>query len=146
VDVSILAHGVGFSPLSLLAARLCLGTFFAIAGAHKLFYPDHVARFRDSFAKWGLKSPLWAYAIPGGELAGGAALVAGFLAVPAALGLILICSGACVLDGLGRITAKTRIDAVSQFLYLPEVLYVALLAFIVAQGAGAFSLDALVFH
>jgi len=139
-----LLHGVDFSALGLLADRLAVGSFFALAGAHKIFWQDRRARFLSGFEKWGLKSPAWGYVIPGGEFAGGLGLIFGALTVPAAIGLLVICAGACGLDAFGRVTAKKWHERVSDYLYLPEVLYLVLLGFIIAQGAGAFSLDALI--
>jgi len=138
-----LLNGVDFSAFGLLADRLAVGTFFTLAGAHKIFFRDKRAVFLSGFEKWGLRSPAWAYLIPGGEFFGGLGLIVGALAVPAALGLLIICSGACILDAFGRVQSKRWHERMSDYLYLPEVLYLVMLAFILAQGAGVYSLDAL---
>ena len=64
----------------------------------------------------------------------------------AALGLAAICLVATCTDGVRRIKASGAIDKADQIdgiLYLPEVLYMALLALFITNGAGPISLDAI---
>ena len=71
----------------------------------------------------------------------------GFLTPLAALGLIAICVVATCTDGLKRIRSwqpLDKADAVDDLLYLPEFIYVILLSFFVAAGAGPLSLDAII--
>lgn len=141
-----LVHGLGAFDVAALADRLALGTFFAISGYHKLFNTTRRASLATTFKADGCYSPFTMFAVPLGELLGGVALVVGLLTPVAALGLILICSGACLLDGIKRVREWGPLDAadrVDDFLYLPELLYVIMLSFLVLAGPGKWSVDAL---
>jgi uncharacterized membrane protein YphA (DoxX/SURF4 family) len=84
--------------------------------------------------------------VPGVEFLGGLGVAFGFLTPLAALGLATICLVAAYADGITRIEAWgaiDRADVIDDVLYLPEVLYILLLALFVANGAGPFSLDAI---
>jgi uncharacterized membrane protein YphA (DoxX/SURF4 family) len=84
--------------------------------------------------------------IPGVEFFGGLGVAFGFLTPLAALGLATICFVAACTDGVRRVKASVGIDKadeIDDFLYLPEVLYILLLALFIADGAGPFSLDAI---
>lgn len=128
--------------------RLALGVFFVISGSHKTFHPVRRAELAATFKAAGVYSPPMMYAVPLGELFGGLALLMGFLEPLALLGLILICTGACVLDGIKRISAwkpLDRADSVADVLYLPEVLYVIMMSALLCIGAGKYSIDHLIF-
>lgn len=143
-----LVSGFAAYDALLLADRLALGTFFAISGYHKLFNATRRKSLAETFKADGCYSPFTMAAIPLGEALGGLALLAGFLTPLAACGLIAICGGACLLDGTKRIKAWAPLDAadeVDDFLYLPEVLYVVMLGFLILAGPGQWSIDALVF-
>lgn len=142
-----LTHGPRVSDLFLALDRAALGSFFMSSGFHKFFSSARRAALKQTFIDDGLYSPAMMYVIPGGELLGGLALASGFLTIPAAIGLIVICLGACLTDGLKRIPAWKPIDGADWFadvLYLPEVLYIVMLSAVLFLGAGAFSLDAMV--
>lgn len=143
--IDLLTHGFHAGDLGLLADRLALGSFFTISGWHKAFHPVRRASLKATFIADGCYTPALMFVIPGAELLGGLALVAGFLTVPAALGLILICLGACALDGLKRVKGYAPLDPAdycADVLYLPEVLYIAMLALLVATGPGRYAVDA----
>ena len=62
--------------------------------------------------------------------------------------LLVICVVACVCEASQRVQAFSpinRFDALDDFLYLPEVLYVIMLAVNILAGAGGYSVDALLF-
>jgi uncharacterized membrane protein YphA (DoxX/SURF4 family) len=129
-------------------ARIATGLFFALSGFRKLFNPDRhqtlVATLKDSGVPW-LAAMQWF--VPGVEFSAGLAVAAGFLTPLAALGLIAICIVAVCTDGFKRIRSWMpidRADAFDDLLYLPEFLYVILLSFFVAAGAGPLSLDAII--
>lgn len=128
-----------------LANRVMLGTFFAISGYHKLFNAGRRATLATTFKADGCYSPAMMWAVPLGEFFGGLAILMGFLTPLAALGLVLICGGAVFFDGVKRVRAWRpidRADAVDDALYLPEVLYVAMLLFLILGGPGRYSADA----
>jgi uncharacterized membrane protein YphA (DoxX/SURF4 family) len=131
-----------------LILRAALGVFFVISGAHKLLHPVRRAELAQTFKAAKVYSPFMMAAIPLGEFFGGWALLLGFLTPVALLGLILICTGACVLDGLKRIATwkpLDRADYVADVLYLPEILYVIMMLALLFLGAGKYSLDSLLY-
>lgn len=143
---SILLHGFQASDSALLAARAAVGGFFVVSGWHKAFHPQRRQTLKETFIADGCYHPALMVVIPAGELLGGLGVAFGALTVPAAFGLILICAGACFLDGFKRIPGFKPLDPAdfaADVLYLPEVLYVALLGFLIAMGPGSYSLDAL---
>lgn len=137
----------GFSAYDglLLANRLALGAFFTISGFHKLFNRVRRASLADTMKADGCYTPFTMLAVPGGEMMGGLAVLIGFLTPVAAAGLIVICAGACLLDGLKRVKAwgpLDRFDWVDDVLYLPEFLYVIMLGTLILGGPGKWSVDA----
>lgn len=131
-----------------LILRAALGVFFVISGYHKLFNPARRASLAETFRADHVYSPATMYAIPLGELAGGLGLIVGLATPLACVGLILICAGACIVDGLKRIPAfkpLDRADYVADVLYLPEVLYVFMMCALLCLGGGKYSLDHLAY-
>ena len=127
-----------------VALRLSLGLFFVFSGYHKLFNPGRRATLAATFAADGVKGRWPMFAIPMGELCGGLGLVTGTLTHMAALGLILICAGACWLDGRKRVNDYHPLDwadRLDDWLYLPELLYVIMLFVLLAVGPGSVSVD-----
>ncbi len=129
-------------------ARIVTGLFFALSGLHKLLNRARHQTLVDTLKAFNVPwVSVMQWFVPGVEFSGGLAVALGFLTPLAALGLIAICIGAIFTDGLARIKSWQPIDkadAVDDFLYLPEVVYVILLSFFVAVGAGPLSLDAII--
>ena len=81
------------------------------------------------------------------EFTAGSAVVIGFLAPLAALGLLFITLVAIATSGRQRIKDYKPIDEadrIDDWLYLPEVLYAFMLIVVISGGAGPYSLDALI--
>lgn len=137
------------SDIALTTARVAAGTFFALSGYHKLFNADRHATMLETLIEDGIPFPkVNAWFVAGVEFFGGMALIAGLLTPVAALGLLVICLVACGVDGLKRIESYHPIDNadwVDDLLYLPEAIYILILATVVATGAGPLSLDRLIF-
>lgn len=148
MGIDLIAYGVG-GDVMITVVRVALGTFFAISGYHKLTNHTRHAALVQTLKDDHAPAPRYTqWIIPCAELSGGIALVAGFLTLPAALGLIVICLGACVLDGVKRIRAwqpLDRADAVDDVLYLPEVLYTLMLTMLIETGPGPISADYVLF-
>jgi uncharacterized membrane protein YphA (DoxX/SURF4 family) len=84
--------------------------------------------------------------VPTVEFAAGFAVVIGFLAPLAALGLLFISFVAIATTGPQRIKFSKPIDKadrIDDWLYLPEILYIFMLITVVPAGAGPY-LDALI--
>lgn len=136
--------GLAAYDVASLVDRLALGGFFTISGFHKAFNATRRASLAQTFKTDGVASPVMMLAIPAGELLGGLAILLGFLTPIACMGLILICSGACFLDGLRRIkewAPLNKADALDDLLYLPETLYVLMLVTLILLGPGKWSAD-----
>jgi uncharacterized membrane protein YphA (DoxX/SURF4 family) len=124
---------------ALTVNRLALGTFCAISGYHNLFNRSRHVALVSTLQADHVPTRLMQWAIPAGELSGGCALVAGILAPLAALGLLLICLGATLTDGIKRIPAwhpLDRADYYDDVLYLPEVHYCIGLLIVILAGPG----------
>lgn len=134
--------------IAVVAARVAVGTFFAISGYHKAFHKGRRETLRKTLVEDKVPFPnLSMFCIPAVELAGGVALAVGFMTPLAALALLGICGGALLFDGLKRIPTMKPLNAadyVDDVLYLPETLLTFLL---IAVLAGAFpaaaSIDAI---
>jgi uncharacterized membrane protein YphA (DoxX/SURF4 family) len=129
-------------------ARVATGSFFALSGFHKLFNRARHCTLVNTLTDCGVPCvSAMQWFVPSVELSAGLGLAVGFLTPFAALGLIAICVVATCTDGLKRIRSwqpLDKADAVDDLLYLPEFIYIILLSFFVAAGAGPLSLDAII--
>lgn len=143
----LLMNGAGQAAIGYAVMRFAVGSFFAISGFHKLFNAPRHATLCATLKSCGVPCiGFFQWFVPGVEFLAGMAVATGFLTPLAALGLICICLIAILTDGLKRIPAWKpidRADYADDVLYLPEVLYLVMLAVVVATGAGPFSLDAI---
>lgn len=143
-----LTNGAGLAAIALLVNRIVLGAFFAISGFHKLFNRQRHAAFVRELADDRvprLRFNQWF--VPTVEFSGGLALLAGMLAPLAALGLLVICLVATCTSGKRRVISYLpidRADYLDDVLYLPEVLYLVMLAAVVLAGPGPLRLDSVV--
>lgn len=129
----------------LLFTRLIVGLFFSISGYHKFFNADRhatlVRTLRADHIPFIRFNEWW---VPFVELAGGAAIILGYMTPIAALGLLVVCIIATCSDGIHRIADWRPIDKmdwVDDFLYLPETLLAVILIVMLVAGAGAYSID-----
>ena len=139
-------EGTGAPVVAYTAARVAVGFFFAASGYHKLFRPERHARLvqtlRDDHIPFIRFNQWW---VPAWEFLGGIALMLGFVTVIMALALAVICVVATCTDGLKRVMQWDPCDAcdwVDDVLYLPEVVYILLLALFITAGPGPWSVDA----
>jgi uncharacterized membrane protein YphA (DoxX/SURF4 family) len=143
----VVLNGVGGAAFCYLVARVATGMFFVFSGYHKLTNAERRAALVMTLQACRIPFvPLMQWFVPGVEFVGGLGVVFGFLTPLAALGLAAICLVATCTDGMRRVRASGVIDQadkIDDVLYLPEVLYIVLLALFVANGAGPFSLDAM---
>lgn len=143
-------NGVGGVEFSYLVARVVTGVFFVFSGYHKLTNAERRGALVATLQACGIPFvSLMQWFVPGVEFVGGLGVVFGFLTPLAALGLAVICFIAACTDGMRRVRGAgviDKADKIDDVLYLPEVLYIVLLALFVANGAGPFSLDAMLNH
>ena len=146
--IDILFNGVGWSDIAQTLNRIAVGMFFMFSGYHKLFNPQRHRALAEELKGLGIHAlgfnQWW---VPTVEFSAGAAVVVGFLAPLAALGLVFMTLVAIATSGPQRIKLYKPIDKadrIDDWLYLPEVLYVFMLIMVVSAGAGPYSLDALI--
>lgn len=147
--LTIAAHGFGLHDVALALVRIAVGVFFAISGFHKLFnkirhqhlvqtlIADNVPAVR--FNQW------W---VPGWEFVAGSMLAVGLLTAFSASVLAIVCIVACICEARERVAKYQPIDmadTIDDYLYLPEVLYLVMLAVSIFAGTGKYSLDAILF-
>ena len=144
----ILFNGLGWTDVALTLNRVAVGMFFMLSGYHKLFNPERHRVFADELKELGVHAvgfnQWW---VPTVEFAAGCAVVIGFLAPLAALGLLFITVVAIATSGSQRIKISMpidRADRIDNWLYLPEILYVFMLIMVISAGAGPYSLDAVI--
>jgi len=142
----VLLNGVGGAALTYAGARIATGVFFVFSGYHKLTNADRRAALVATLQACDIPFiTVMQWFVPSVEFLGGLGVAFGFLTPLAALGLATICLVAACTDGLPRVRtsgAIDKVDVIDDVLYLPEVLYMLMLALFVANGAGPFSLDA----
>jgi putative oxidoreductase len=146
--IDILFNGIGGTDIALTLNRVAVGMFFMLSGYHKLFNPQRHRALADELRELGIHAvgfnQWW---VPTVEFAAGCAVVIGFLAPLAALGLLVLTLVAIVTSGPQRIKANKPIDEadrIDDWLYLPEILYAFMLITVVSTGAGPYGLDALI--
>jgi uncharacterized membrane protein YphA (DoxX/SURF4 family) len=146
--MDLLLNGVGWIDIALTLNRIAVGAFFMLAGYHKLFNAQRHRTFVDELMALGVPAVgINQWWVPTVEFAAGGAVLIGFLAPLAALGLLVIILVAIATSGRQRIKVYKPIDEadrIDDWLYLPETLYAVMLILIVSAGAGPYSLDAVI--
>lgn len=131
--------------IGILLARWSVGLLFAISGGGKLFVPDRREQMRETIAAAGLPAPaINAVLISSVEFVAGAFLVLGFLTPLCCLLLIGNMLGALGTTVIPGMKSSSVLGWLGEFLYLPEVLYVVILIWLLLSGPGWLSLDQLV--
>ena len=143
------AHGFGMHDVALALVRAAVGVFFAIAGFHKLFNKARHARLVQTLLEDRVPFPrFFQWWVPAWELLAGAMLAVGFLTAFSAAVLAIVCLVACFCEAREKVRSYGPInlaDTIDDYLYLPEVLYLVMLAVSVLAGTGKYSLDAILF-
>lgn len=150
---SIAAHGLSHfdaeiaKDAALAIVRVGTGSFFAIAGFNKLFNRERHAALVETFKRDHVPfvsfNQWW---VPAWELTAGSMLIVGLGSAFAATVLAIICCVAVACEATKTVDSYKPInvgDRLADYLYLPEVLYIFLLAVNIIAGTGAYSLDAL---
>jgi putative oxidoreductase len=126
-----------------LFARLALGVFFAISGGNKVFDKQERELMYKTIADAGIPFPeVNTIFVSYAEFLCGLLLVIGLFTAICCIILIGDMLVAIVTVQLATIPAgMSFLDWFDDFLYLPEVAYVILFAWIIASGPGRFSID-----
>ncbi len=127
-----------------LLARLVVGMMFVLSGYGKLTVPSRREQMRSTMREAGIPAPETAATMVSGvELIFGLLLVLGLLTPLSALmlaGVMVVALATTVLPGVKPAPLGQWLGNV---LYLPELLYLVILAWLFFAGAGRASLDCL---
>jgi putative oxidoreductase len=130
--------------LGQLLARESVGLLFVLSGRGKLFVASRREQMRETIRQAGLPRPeLSAAAISAVELIFGAMLCLGMFTPLSCLMLMGVMVGALSTTQIPRLKPALRVDWLAEFLYLPEVLYIVILVWLLLGGPGWLSLDRL---
>lgn len=131
--------------IPITAVRALTGIFFCISGATKLFVPSQFSTMEQTLAESHIPFPhANALFVSLVEFACGAGLLLGLLTPLCALLLVLDMLVAVATNRIYSIHASDAVAWVDDFLYLPEVLYVMILVWLIFSGPGHYSIDGLI--
>jgi putative oxidoreductase len=135
-----------WEQFSILLARVSLGVFFAISGGNKLFVASRTRQMYETLAGAGIPFPdVMTYFVSSVEFIGGSLLVIGLLSSLCCAALIVQMIVAITTVRLASIpTGLSLLNWIDDFLYLPEVLYIIVLIWLICSGPGSVSVDALI--
>ena len=127
------------------AARVLIGIFFCISGGTKLFVKKKFAVMERTMVESHIPFPRAnAFFVSTVEFACGAALALGLLTPLCAAMLTGDMLVAIATNRIHSIQANGILAWVEGFLYLPEVLYVLILVWLIFSGPGRYSFDGLI--
>jgi putative oxidoreductase len=131
--------------MPLTAVRVLIGIFFCISGGTKLFVPAKFSAMEHTLAQSHIPFPhANAIFVSLVEFACGAGLAVGLLTPMCAAVLVADMSVAIATNRIHSIQATGILGWLDDFLYLPEVLYVMILIWLIFSGPGRYSLDGLI--
>src|SRR5271156_2508425 len=109
--LNLLFVGVGHADVAFALNRIAVGAFFMFSGYHKLFNPERHRIIADELKALGVHAvgfnQWW---VPLVEFTAGSAVLIGFLAPVAALGLLVLILVAIATSGRQRIKLYKPID------------------------------------
>jgi putative oxidoreductase len=131
--------------MPMTAVRVLIGVFFCVSGATKLFVPARFSTMEHTLAQSHIPFPhANAIFVSLLEFASGAGLVVGLLTPLCALVLVVDMVVAIATNRIHSIKETGIFAWLDDFLYLPEVLYVLILVWLIFSGPGRCSLDELI--
>ena len=124
------------------AARFLTGVFFCISGGTKLLVPSQFSEMQQTLIQSHIPFPhASAIFVSLVEFACGAGLIIGLLTQLCAVLLMGDMIVAILTNRIGSIHASEFLAFLDDFLYLPEVLYVLILFWLLFSGPGPYSVD-----
>ena len=131
--------------MPMTAARVLIGIFFCISGATKLLVPAQFSLMEQTLAQSHIPFPhANALFVSLVEFACGAGLALGLLTPLCALALMVVMIVAIATNRIQSIHVSGALAWLDDFLYLPEVLYVIILVWLIFSGPGRYSIDGLI--
>jgi putative oxidoreductase len=131
--------------LGILVTRLAVGLLFFLSGRGKLFVPERREQMRETLIAAHVPFPEFnALFVSTLEFVCGALLILGALTPIACVMLSGLMIVAIATSGIKNIKATSPLGWLSEFLYLPEVLCLVILFWLLLSGPGLFSIDHLI--
>lgn len=131
--------------MPMTAVRVLIGIFFCISGGTKLLVPAQFTLMEQTLAKSHIPFPhANALFVSLVEFVCGGGLALGLLTPFCALILVVDMIVAIMTNRIQSIQAGGVIAWLDDLLYLPEVLYVMLLVWLIFSGPGRYSIDGLI--
>ena len=131
--------------MPMTAVRVLIGIFFCISGGTKLLVPAQFTLMEQTLAQSHIPFPhANALFVSLVEFACGGGLALGLLTPFCALILVVDMIVAILTNRIQSIQAGGVVAWLDDFLYLPEVLYVMLLVWLIFSGPGRYSIDGLI--
>lgn len=130
--------------IGILLARLTVGSLFLLSGAGKLFVKERRDQMRQTLRDAQIPFPnLNAVFVSTVEFVFGFLLIVGAATPLACLMLSGLMVVAILTIAIRKIEASSPLAWLSEFLYLPEVLYLVILVWLFFSGPGWLSVDQL---
>jgi putative oxidoreductase len=131
--------------IPITAVRVLIGIFFCISGGTKLFVPAQFHLMEHTVAESHIPFPhANAIFVSLVEFVCGAGLALGLLTPLCALMLVGVMVVAVTTNRVHSLQASGVLAWLDDFLYLPEVLYVMILVWLIFSGPGRYSIDGLI--
>src|SRR6201986_4607850 len=132
----ILLGNRSLEEFAVLVSRISLGGFFAISGGNKLFVASQYKLMYETIVGAGIPFPhVMTYFVSSVEFVCGCLLVIGLLLSLCCVAFIIDMIVAIITVQLAAITkALAFIDWLDDFLYLPEVMYIIILIWLISRG------------
>ncbi len=132
--------------LGILIARLAVGLLFFLSGRGKLFVPERREQMRETLVAAHVPFPeLNALFVSTVEVVFGLLLILGAITPLACAMLTGVIIVAIATTAIRSIKAMSPLGWLSEFLYLPEVLCLVILFWLLLSGPGWFSVDHVIF-
>ena len=136
-------RGAEWIPIT--AARVLIGVFFCISGGTKLFVPARFRTMEQTLAESHIPFPhANAIFVSLVEFSCGAGLALGLLTPLCAVMLAVNMIVAVTTNRIHSIQSSGLLAWIDDFLYLPEVLYILILVWLLFSGPGRYSIDGLI--
>jgi putative oxidoreductase len=136
-------HAAEWMPIT--AVRVLIGIFFCISGGTKLLVPAQLTLMEQTLAQSHIPFPHFnAVFVSLVEFVCGGGLALGLLTPLCALMLVCVMVVAIATNRIQSIQASGVLPWLDDFLYLPEVLYVLILVWLIFSGPGRYSIDGLI--
>jgi putative oxidoreductase len=131
--------------IGILIARLAVGLLFFLSGRGKLFVPERREQIRETLVAAHVPFPEFnTLLVSTVEFVFGLLLILGAITPLACVMLSSIMIVAIGTTAIRNIKATSSLGWLSEFLYLPEALYLVILLWLFLSGPGWFSIDHLI--